>query len=309
MTRGCALVLTILAPLLAGACDRRDGPLPTADTSSLLRAALTPEAAARLLPRDVFPNSVASGRGVISPDTARALAVGYLRLFGAQTMERTRAILGRDIDFVTLAAEERVLLSETPYAPLPADVSPALRNAAGASYLVRLRDKYGQVAVVSVSVHASAIRTDSSGISSKESERGSEFRSWIVPWGGVAEPAISAEAAVVLAYAAFGVRIAHAPRFIRKGIEFVPQLGNWRVQFAEPVQVRRSGTSTAERTDVVYITPQGEFAAPTLSESTGTTKTARLQSEIYGIVLQPRQDIAKDLDIVVPLPSRHRNAR
>jgi len=226
-----------------------------------------------------------------------------MKLFGAQTLERTAAIRGRAIDFSSLSAEPNVILAESPYSPLPASVSPALRNAAGASYLVTLRDQSGPAAIVSVSVHSS-VRIDGTGIHSAEGTRGSEFRSWIFSRVGSAEPAISAEDAVLRSFAAFGVRISEPPRFVRRGIEFVPQLGNWRVTFADPIQFRRARGSNTEQAKVVYLTTAGTFAVARADGSIRATESERAKAAFYEAPLVLAQDMAIDLERIVPVQRR-----
>ena len=94
---------------------------------------------------------------------------------------------------------------------------------------------------------------------------------------GETGPRFTPEQAAGLASRAFGQPLREAPRFIRAGVEYAPQLGRWRLTLARPVRVSPRAGGPGLTTDVVYLDRDGAFSVPGPTPGVGRL---RFRSEI-----------------------------
>lgn len=261
-------VLGVLT-LLASCRNAPDAPLAI-NAAPAVRAIVTPQVARVLAGDGLFqtPEATEDGHGVISAAAAQELAVGYMRLFGPYIRSHIESLHGSPVNFTQVTAG-RALLAESPYSSdLPYRSRPE-RKLYGSYYVVVVKTAAGPFATVAVSAYASDVHFTEKGFAA-DGQYGNEFRTWVIPAkpGGavVGEPRFTPEQAVNVAFDAVRTPIAAAPRFVRTGGDFVPQIGRWQLRLAGPVSVRDLGTGAIVRTSELYLNREGTFEIPSLAQ-------------------------------------------
>lgn len=299
-----AWALAFAVQIAVVACDR-DAPPVAAGSPQFDQTTMVTPAVARLLDETGHvPTQQASDPGAISPREAQALATAYLRVFGPTARTWLEQLHGRPLDFAALRPEGAVILAESPFEAMAPSVDPPDRKRAGPYYVVTLHASYGPAVTVAVSALASDITVDAAGVHSTASVRGNDFRVWPVPRAGSAAPALSAEQAIAGAFRTFGEPIDALPVFERKGLEYFPQEGAWRVVLAHPVQVRLRATGDVRETLVLYVTDASTFSVP-IDGPANVGRIASFQSMSGATLpLRYRPGAAQALGEVRPVSSR-----
>jgi hypothetical protein len=130
-----------------------------------------------------------------------------------------------------------------------------------------------------VSVAVSAYATDinfENGLFRASGPYGNEFRILPIGKSGDSGPRFTPEQAASLASRTFGQPLEEAPRFVRAGADYAPQLGRWRLSLARPVRVTLRG-GAALTTDIVYLDRDSTFNVPGSNPGFGRL---RFRSEI-----------------------------
>lgn len=262
----------LLALLLAGlaACDSAVMPEASApgraavdlrNQSVGLQQALVPSLAASLSSSGTFPSGAAKGANVISPATARTLAEQYAKEFLPYHSSRLADEHGAPIDISALVPDQRVLLAESPVEDPGYSVPKPVRKAMGAYYLITLL----QNGVPAVTVAVSALSDDISirdGHLRAPRVYGNEFRSRGIPLDSSLGAIASPEAIATYVTARTGAVNATEPRYVRRGVDWSPLVGMWRVTLDRGVSVRVPGESTAIVTKDLFVSNDGAFALP-----------------------------------------------
>lgn len=243
-------------------CDDSSTTAPSEIKRWEIAGMLTAEAAASLTPSGAFANASAEASAfseTISADRARALAEAYVAEFGKYNRSHFESLRGARIDFASLRAASQVVLAETAFGDLPPDASGPARKHFGSYYVVSLRSRPNvEVLRVAVSAFAADVGITANGIR-PPAQYGNEFRTWVVPLNGRGEPLFSPEEAVSRAFHAFARPVSEAPRFVRQGASYAPQLGLWRLVLAEAAAVELQDGRGIRNTRIVYLDRLGDF--------------------------------------------------
>jgi hypothetical protein len=219
-----------LAVLVACADPIRHDPVAVDETVSLT-AALTAEAASQMVDGG-FPGVPSIREGAITPERARMIAEAWLDQFAAYNWTAIERQHGGPIDASRLRASDRILLAESPYGDLPADAPVPVRNVLSDYYLIAFEDDGVPKLVVGVSAAASGVKLlDDRIVFTTHS--GNEFRVSGIPQRYREQITIEPERAVLIAYSAYGARVASPPRFITRGFRYSPILGTWKVDLED----------------------------------------------------------------------------
>ena len=181
----------------------------------------------------------------ISAEEALGLAEEFLRGQGQYVHRQLERQHGARIDLGQLVADPRVLVAQTPYEVVHPPLSNPSRKHLGSYYLVT----FEQHGVPAVLLAVSALATDIEIVDGAphyhgdEGMRGNEFRWTGIPRGGHGIP-LSPERAARMAADATGAKISAPPSFHRRGANYAPYLGFWRLQLSRPTTLAtRSGGS------------------------------------------------------------------
>lgn len=300
-----SLSFALVAGLALGACSRDELPV-SAQAAKFDRNTMVTVAVAQLLDKNGrVPSQQSAVPGAITPTRAAELATAYLRLFGPNVRHFLESVRGDSIDFASLQANEGVMLAESQFEPLDPSAPPPERKHAGPYYVVTFSAKAGPVLTVAVSSLSSDLSVDSRGLHSTASIRGNDFLVWPVPLSGRAMPALSAEEAMATAFKAFGEPIDALPVYERKGTDFYPQEGAWRLVLAHPVSVRMRDNSAVRQTQVLYVIDPATYAIPVSADYASLQRQTYLRSAAgTGLTLRYRSDAAQSLAEVRPTTSR-----
>lgn len=242
-------------------CGRESLPVTGTAVEEFDRTFMVTPSVSKLLDSDGrIPSQEASIDGAITSSKAAQLAEAYIRLFGPHSRTWIEGLHGGPVDFKQLRADQQVLLSEGPFEVLDATAFAPDRKRAGPYYLVALHDEDRPVVTVAVSAFSSDLTIDSGGVHTTAPVRGNDFLVWPVQRNSSAMPALSPEQAIVVAYRAFGQPIDAIPSYERKGLEFLPQEGAWRLILADSVDVLPVKGGTLRRTRVLYVVDGSTFA-------------------------------------------------
>ncbi len=291
------------AMVAAAGCSEGIEKAPTTAQVGGIRGMVTPAVAAQLTQDGAFANITASdlrGLHTITPEQAAELAVAHMREVGPQIREHVEGIHGAPVDFTQLTAEPGIILAESPSTDLPESAGAAARRHFGDYYLVTLRSANRQVVRLAVSAYASHFQVTPTG-GPGLGDGGNDFRTWVISQSGEGQPQLSAEAVVQHAFKSFRRRIAAAPHFVRQGVDYAPQLGNWRVQFEAPVTVSRPSDNKRIEASVLYLDRLGNFGIPV-----GEQRGARFRLRSTGaqaakdLAIPARPNMATAFTTVVP---------
>lgn len=254
------IALLLATALAFSGCDQqsndRTPPVEPAPRRTLLDA-LSPGLAASLGPSGLLQvssieKSSTSG-SVLSTSAAEKLATQFIRVFGPST----RAYLERDhaetLDFSQLVPMGRSVVSQSPYVPLDPGIQNPARKSTGPYYLVTLG--YGGISRVLVAVSAYATDISLEGgmlrYTGSQGMRGNEFRWYGIP-KGKSSLIVSAEEAAELAHLSTGRRVAEPPVFVRRGVDYGPTIGYWKLKLDQPATAMLPNGARV-LSDVVFI--------------------------------------------------------
>ncbi|MCC6319666.1 MAG: hypothetical protein IT361_18495 [Gemmatimonadaceae bacterium] len=249
------------------------------------------------------PSRHATVAGAIAPARAAQLAEAYIRLFGPQARTWIEGLRGEPVDFRRLHADPYVLLSESPFEVPDEGTSPPERKRAGPYYIVTLRTDGQPIVTVAVSALSSDIVVDSMGVRTSAEIRGNDFLVWPVPERSAPMPALTAEEAMSISYRSFGQPVDALPIYERKGLEFLPQEGAWRLELAGAVEVRPVRGVSPVRTRVVYVVDAATFAIASNADMSAGVQS-RQETGSGGALLRYRDTAARSLVEVRPVTRR-----
>ncbi|MGQ0764296.1 MAG: hypothetical protein ACT4OZ_01350 [Gemmatimonadota bacterium] len=267
---------------------------------------VTPSVAQLVDANGRLPSQHATVAGAISITQAVQLAERYIRLFGPQARTWIEGLHGGPIDFSRLRADARVVVSESPFEPLDTSAFPPDRKRFGPYYLVSLHDNGHFVVTVAVSALSSDITIDSSAVLTAAAIRGNDFLVWPVPRNSAPMPVLSPEQAIAVAFQTFGQSIDALPTYERKGIEFFPHEGAWRLSLDKLVEVRLTNADIVRTTNVLYVVNGSTFAIASAAEAKETTRVRGQSSnaKLSFLSLRYRETAAPSLVEVQPVTRR-----
>jgi len=192
---------------------------------------------------------------MITEEDASELALGWVKRFGPYNLNGLERQHRSSIDLGALEVIGRVVVAETPWAPIPSNVPMPLQKHLGPYYLVTL----GNGGIPAITVAVSAYSTDWEVVEGRAVRGrvgrpyGNEFR-WVgvTPdgkWGNPRSPEGVAVSVAEISQA----RVAEAPIFVRRAPDYVPLAGYWRVKLDRMVSARVTDGNGTLTTDVLYV--------------------------------------------------------
>jgi len=196
----------------------------------------------------------------VSESQALELAVAFISHIGREFLPTIERQAGRRVQLDELTPDPRVLIAETPYARLPPGTDYVLRAWSGPAYVFTFSDRSGPAVAMSVSAYAREI-TVLNGQIIRPVRSGNEFRIVGLDANGNYGVPFSAEDAARAAHATFGLRVSEAPRFVRRGVGWMPFVGSWKLELEDETPVRTANHGV-EHTRTVHLEPDGTFSTP-----------------------------------------------
>lgn len=287
-------VVFLLLPLVY-ACDSSTGlesPMPPQyDTNAGLGAYVTPTLASNITTIGVFRTAEPSWalQPMLTVSEAGELARVFARDFGPHYRRELERQRGGTIDFDRLTVSSNPIVANSAYESLPSNTFAPFAKAAGPYYIFIL--EHQGVPVLSVSV--SALATDvyiAGGKLVFPKAHGNEFRLSGIPAVRPTALPIRPETAVQIAARAAGAKVRSMPTFIRRGFDWSPDIGYWRIELDRSSRFTTASGETIS-TSVVYVNYDGKITSQHEASAFAASATVKMPESAGGhdVTLIPRR--------------------